>query len=83
MPLHTWRRQHGPDIVAEVCPVEGLGQWDAAAWQVSDPSAAVRSPRRISALTAAHATADHLARTTFNHICAVDRCGEWLPDTLD
>src|SRR5260221_10848940 len=78
MPLHTWRRRHGPDIVAEVVPVDGLGQWDAAAWRVTVPSAAVRSPGKTASLTSAMDAADHLARTTFDHTCDPHTCGEWM-----
>jgi hypothetical protein len=78
MPLHTWRRQHGPDIVAEVSPIKGLGQWDACAWLVKDPSAVAKSPRKIAALMSAQAAADHLARTTFDHTCDPHGCGDWM-----
>jgi hypothetical protein len=78
MPLHTWRRQHGPDLVAQVTPLEGLGTWDASAWLVRSPTEAARSPRKIAELTSAQATADHLARTAFGHTCDPHECGDWM-----
>jgi hypothetical protein len=77
MPLHTWRRQHGPDLVAQVTPVEGLGTWDASAWPVSAPADVARSPRKIADLVSAQATADHLVRRTFDHTCDLHTCGDW------
>jgi hypothetical protein len=78
MPLHTWRRQHGPDILAQVVPTEGLDVWEASASLVSNPSVFVRSPRKIETLTSAQAVADHLARKTFDHTCYHHVCGDWL-----
>lgn len=77
MPLHTWRLQHGPHIVALVTPLEGLGTWDASAWLGSSAADVARSPRRMSELMSAQAAADHLARAAFNHKCDPHACGDW------
>ena len=77
MPLHTWRRQHGPDLIAEVTPLEGLGTWDASAWLATNPTVVARSPRKIVDLISAQATADQLARQTFDHTCNPHTCGDW------
>jgi hypothetical protein len=78
MPPHTWRRQHGPDVVAEVTSLDGLGRWHASAWFVNNRTEAVRSQRRILELMSAQAMADHLARRTFDHTCDRHACGDWM-----
>jgi hypothetical protein len=78
MPLHTWRRHHGPDVVAQVAPEEGLGLWAISTWLASNPSVVVNSPRKIASLTSAQGLADHLARETFDHVCDLERCGDWM-----
>jgi hypothetical protein len=83
MPLHAWRRRHGPHIVSQVEPIEGLGIWSASAWLTSNPTVIVRTQRPLHLLTAAHAKADALARITFDHCCDIDTCSEWLPVSLD
>jgi hypothetical protein len=78
MALHTWRRQHGPQIVAQVEPDEkGLDTWRASAWSTTDPRRIARSERYFNALVSARAMADHLARTAFHHTCDVETCGVW------
>jgi hypothetical protein len=77
-PLHRWRRRHGAGIVAQVTPIEGIGQWDVSAWLVRDPSAVVATSRKIGLLMSAQAAADHLARTAFDHTCHLDGCGDWM-----
>jgi hypothetical protein len=80
MVLHTWRRQHGAGIVAQVEPdLHGLGTWRAAAWSTSDPPLMVQNPRYFNAFGSAQAEADHLARKTFKHTCDIATCGVWTP----
>lgn len=76
MPPSTWRRQHGPEIVAEV-EDDDRGRWRASAWLVRSPIIIVRSPRVLTAFTSAQAEADHLARITFDHTCDLHTCGDW------
>ena len=77
MPLHTWRRRHGQEIVAQIKSLEGLGVWQACTWMTSDPVVMVRSPRQAMAFLTAQATADLLARSTFGHTCAIHTCDDW------
>jgi len=78
LPVHTWRRHHGPEIVCEVEPVEALGTWRVSTWLNSDPSGAVSPPTRVYLLQSAQAKADALARRTFNHKCRLETCGDWF-----
>jgi hypothetical protein len=87
MVLHTWRRQHGPHIVAQVEPdLHGLGFWRASAWSTNDPPLMAQSPRNFNAFGSAQAEADHLARKRFKHTCDIDTCGVWTiwpqPDSV-
>jgi hypothetical protein len=77
MPVHTWRRHHGQAIVAQIEPLEGIGTWQACAWLTSDPTVVVRSPRQAMGFITAQAAADHLARSTFDHTCAIHTCDDW------
>jgi hypothetical protein len=79
MHLRTWRRLHGPDIVCQVEPLNGLGLWTASAWLTSNATAIARTLRPVTLLTAAQAKADDLARQAFAHTCDVGTCGDWLP----
>jgi hypothetical protein len=74
--LHTWRRHHGSEIVAEVAPGAGFSTWHASAWRISNP--VVRRPRQFTVLMSAQAAADRLARNSFDHICDLDTCGVWM-----
>jgi hypothetical protein len=77
---HTWRRQHGAQIVAQVEPdLHGLGTWRACAWSTNEPPLMAQNPRFFNAFVSAKAEADHLARTTFKHTCDIDTCGVWTP----
>jgi hypothetical protein len=78
MPLHTWQRQHGPDILSQVESVEQMGTWRPSVWLVKDPAVVVSAPAGLTQLQAAQARADALARKTFNHRCNMDTCGVWL-----
>jgi hypothetical protein len=82
MSLRTWRRQHGPDIVAQVEPIDGLGMWDPSTWRTVSPEAVMRTPQRIERLTEAQDAADALAREAFGHACDANACGPWLPKEL-
>ena len=75
MASHTWRRAHGPDILAEVS-ADGRGAWQARVWLTSNPSVIVRTPRNADTLSSAQEKADMLARKTFDHLCDT-MCGEW------
>jgi hypothetical protein len=79
MPLHTWRRQHGPDIVCQAEPVEGIGTWRASTWLVANPAVRIALPTALKRLESAQAKADALARDTFGHTCQIETCGHWLP----
>jgi hypothetical protein len=78
MSLRRWRRLHGPDIVAQVEPIDGLGMWEPSAWRTAEPTVISRTPVRVERLTDAHAAADALARDHFGHVCDA-ACGEWCP----
>ena len=79
MPVRTWRRLHGTDLIAQVDPVAGFGTWTAQACVETDPLRSEVSPRQFELLTSAQATADHMVRERFNHRCDFAMCGEWLP----
>jgi hypothetical protein len=79
MPLRTWRRQHGPDIVCQAEPVQGIGSWRVSIWLVSNPTVAVTLPTADMLLESAQAKADALVRNTFGHICEPETCGHWMP----
>jgi hypothetical protein len=75
MPTNTWRRSHGPAIVAQVI-ADGRGGWGARVWLTSNPTVMVTTPRDVENLATAQGKADTLARKTFDHRCD-ERCGEW------
>jgi hypothetical protein len=79
MSLRTWRRQHGPDIVCQAEPVEGIGTWRVSTWLVSNPTISVTLPTAMKMLVSAQKKADTLARNTFGHTCEVETCGHWIP----
>jgi hypothetical protein len=79
MPVRSWRRLHGIDLIAQVDPVAGFGTWTARAWVEGDPQRSEVSPRQFELLTSAQTTADHMVRERFKHRCDFATCGEWLP----
>lgn len=74
----TWRRSHGPDIVTEVA-TDGRGYWLASTWLIANPTVRITVRQATVARTSACAKADALARKTFDHVCDLSRCGDWLP----
>lgn len=80
----TWRRAHGPDIVAEAF-ADGRGVWRSRVWLTSNPTVMVATPRSGEGASAAQEKADNLARKTFDHRCNRG-CGEWTwrtPSAVD
>jgi hypothetical protein len=77
----AWRRLHGHDIVAEAT-IDGCGLWSAATSRQSNPTVIVRTAKQLHSWDAACAKADALARRTFEHICEMATCGDWLPIDL-
>ena len=76
--MRSWRRLHGPDIIAQVAPVSGFGTWQVSVWNITNPTDAIRHSREFQLLTEALAAADTLACDTFRHTCDDQRCGHWL-----
>jgi hypothetical protein len=77
-PTYVWRRLHGGRLIAEVCRVEGMGSWLAAAYSARNDSDLVRIPQSFSVLTEAQRAADNLVRESFKHSCRTGECGRWL-----
>jgi len=76
---HAWRRLHAGDLIAEVVMVRGMGLWHVAAYRVGDDGKDVTSSgRSFTLLTEAHAAADELVRSHFDHVCETGVCGRWL-----
>jgi hypothetical protein len=79
--LRVWRRHHGPDLVAEVAPIQGMGTWRACARRVRSAGRdelVDHAKRSFSLLADAQAAADELLQQHYDHRC--DRsCGEWGP----
>jgi hypothetical protein len=76
MALTTWRRHHGPELVAHVLE-KASDQYTIAAWHESS-RAVERSPKMFSRLQSAKAAADDLVRRTFHHTCTLEGCGQWM-----
>ena len=79
--LRVWRRHHGPDLVAEVSPIQGIGTWRACARRVGSAGRdelVDHAKRSFSLLADAQAGADQLLQHYFNHRCD-GSCGEWGP----
>jgi hypothetical protein len=79
MPLRSWRRLHGGDLVGQVDPIPGFGTWGVSVW--AEPGSAGRHAigRRFELLNEAQAAADQAVRQHFNHRCDGHACSEWLP----
>ena len=78
--LRVWRRHHGPDLLAEVAPFDGIGTWRACARRFSSSGDDLvdHAKRSFSLLAEAQAAADELVAQHFHHRC--DRsCGQWSP----
>jgi hypothetical protein len=80
MPLHSWRRLHGANIIAQVDP-HPLGTWEAFTRRADAFSQPVPLKHRYHLLTRAQAAADRAARGRFRHKCDVSTCGVWRPWT--
>ena len=79
--LRVWRRNHGPDLVAEVAPIQGMGTWRACARRLRSSGRdelVDHATRSFSLLEDAQAAADDLLHQHYNHRCD-DSCGEWGP----
>jgi hypothetical protein len=76
MALHTWRRHHGPALVASVIgkarDKHSVVVWDTASGKVQNLQ------KEFQQLQSAKAAADDLIRRAFCHTCTIDACGEWL-----
>ena len=73
--LRTWQRRHA-GVVAEVCPVPGMGTWEACAGSPTIRRRSVRSGLHFSLLTDAQDAADVLARAMMPHACE-GGCEQW------
>jgi hypothetical protein len=79
--LRVWRRQHGPDLVAEVAPIQGMGTWRACARRLRSTGRhelVDHAKRSFSLLADAQAAADELLQQHYKHRCG-HACGEWGP----
>ena len=74
--LRTWQRRHGERVVAEVCPVPGMGTWEASARLVGPPATERQVGLHFSLLTDAQDAADVLARAMMPHECDA-ACEQW------
>ncbi len=82
MPVRSWRRLHGTDLVVQVDPVPGFGTWAVRAWAENGP-VGESSPHQFPLLTFAQAAADHMVGRRFKHRCTPETCGDWLPWDVD
>ena len=79
--LRVWRRHHGPDLVAEVAPIQGMGTWRACARRLRSTGRhelVAHAKRSFSLLADAQAGADELLQKHYHHRCD-HACGEWGP----
>jgi hypothetical protein len=74
--LRTWQRRHGERIVAEVCPVPGMGTWEASARLLGPPATERQVGLQFSLLTDAQDAADVLVRAMMPHECDAG-CEQW------
>ena len=76
MARNTWRRHHGPHLVATIIEDDSTS-FRVSVWR--DPAGPVRSlPRAFARLESAQAAGDDLLRRTFLHVCTRELCGDWL-----
>ena len=81
MALDTWRRHHGPGLVATI--LEKAPSCYSVAVR-HDRTGPVRSlPRPFPRLQSARAAADDLVRRTLAHRFMLDACGQWLLERLN
>ena len=73
--LRTWQRRHA-GVVAEVCPVPGMGTWEACARVADNPDTERQVGLHFSLLTDAQDAADVLARAMLPHACE-GGCEQW------
>ena len=73
--LRMWQRRHGPDLVAEVTPVPGMGNWDVCMWREPNRQD-VRQGASFGFLTDAMQAADALVAVSTGHSCD-ESCGNW------
>lgn len=76
MGMVTWRRHHGRDLVATVV-VRRPRAHTIAVW--NEATGVVREPRTVfQRLESAKAAADAQVRNSFDHVCSLESCGEWM-----
>jgi len=73
--LRTGQRRH-TGVVAEVCPVPGMGTWEACARLADEPATERQVGLHFSLLTDAQDAADVLARAMMPHVCE-QVCEQW------
>jgi hypothetical protein len=73
--LRTWQRRHADAVVAEVCPVPGMGTWEACA-RLIVTGVERQVGLQFSLLTDAQEAADILARAMLPHDCE-GLCEQW------
>jgi len=78
--LRVWRRHHGPDLLAEVAPFDGMGTWRACArrFRSAGDDLVDHAKGSFSLLAEAQAAADELLARHFKHRCNRS-CGQWGP----
>lgn len=74
--LRTWQRRHAKRVVSEVCPVPGIGTWEAGARLLDPPETERAVGLQFSLLTDAQDAADVLARAMVPHQCEAN-CEPW------
>jgi hypothetical protein len=74
----AWQRHHGTDVVAEIRG-DDRDRSRASTGLRRNPTVIVRVSKPVELRSSACAKADALARKTFDHVCGLDACAEWLP----
>lgn len=77
----SWRRVHGPEILAYVEHDADLERWRAGVVRTPPAVENVRTTLYpgFERLFSAQVAADHEVRQRFKHRCDADTCGIWLP----
>jgi len=76
MGMVTWRRHHGHDLVATVVVRQPTAH-TIAVWNEST-GAVHQLPTVFQRLQSAKAAADAYLRSTFDHMCTLESCGDWM-----
>lgn len=76
----SWRRLHGPEIVAQVEFDASIEAWRARVTHNSPETDASPTtlPKRFPRLLSAQAAADQESRLRYAHRCDFKLCGDWF-----